>query len=168
MENDQTREGTDRGDPTTIEHRDLRFRKQFFPGAEDEVFDTSTRGFAPLPILLRKLLRHLTAPEVRVLIYLYTRASKFRICYPSIEEMAEELGLHRKNVTPHIKTLEKKKLIRTHTDHGRKYYLLLDPRVAIQRMVSNGEIDDAELFMLNELCRDLKRAPFARSPVTRA
>jgi DNA-binding MarR family transcriptional regulator len=140
--------------------RDLRLRAQFFPGKEAELFDTTTKGYVPLPILVRKLLRHLTPPELRVLVYLYTRSSKYRLCYPTIEEISEELGLNRKNVTPHLISLERKKLILTHTAKGRKYFLMLDPRVAIQHLVTGGHISGDELFMLNELCRELGRAPF--------
>jgi len=145
--------------------RDLRYRKRFFPNAEEVIFHTSTKGYAPLPIMLRKLLRHLTPPETRVLIYLYTRASQYRICYPTIDEIAEELGVHRKNVTPHIKSLERKHLIYTRAAGGRKYFLVLDPRVALEAMVASGEIQGEELFMVNELARELKRSVFgAKKP----
>jgi DNA-binding transcriptional ArsR family regulator len=142
------------------EPRDLRYRRQFFPDAEELVFDTATRGYVPLPILVRKLLRHLTPPEVRVLMYLYMRASKHRICYPPIEEIAEELSLNRKNVTTHLKALERKRLIAAHTAKGRRYFLMLDPRVALQQLVDTGVIIGEELFLLNDLCRELKRDVF--------
>ena len=61
--------------------KDLRLRKQHFPKAEELVFDRK-RGFVPVPIILRKLLRHMSAPELRVLVYLQTRCSKYFICHP--------------------------------------------------------------------------------------
>src|ERR1017187_2326180 len=80
------------------EPKDLRLRKQHFPKAEDLVFDRK-RGFVPVPIILRKLLRHISAPELRVLVYLQTRCSKYFICYPTLEEIAHDLGLNgRKNL----------------------------------------------------------------------
>ncbi len=144
------------------EPRDLRLRKQFFPNAEGVIFDTAVKGYVPMPILMRKLLRHLTPPEVRVLMYLHLRASKYRVCYPTIEEIAEELGLNRKNVTPHITSLEKKKLIMTHFAKGRKYFLILDPRVALQHLVDTGVIAGDELFLLDELAGELKQKTFSR------
>jgi hypothetical protein len=69
------------------EPKDLRLRKQHFPKAEELVFDRK-RGFVPVPIILRKLLRHMSAPELRVLVYLQTRCSKYFICYPTLEEIA--------------------------------------------------------------------------------
>ena len=45
----------------TKEPKDLRYRKQHFPNAEDLVFNTQRKGFIPLSILTRKLLRHLSA-----------------------------------------------------------------------------------------------------------
>lgn len=157
-----TTETTQKSKVAEVEPKDLRYRKQFFPNAEDVIFDTTTKGYGPLPILLRKLLRHLTPPEVRVLIYLYTRASKYRICYPTIDEIAEELNLNRKNVTPHLRALEKKKLIQTHAALGKRFFLILDPRVALEHLVQTGVIADTELFMLNELSRELKRKPFKK------
>lgn len=140
--------------------RDLRLRQQFFPDCEARIFDTTTKGYGPLPIMLRKVLRHLSGPELRVLMYLYTRSSKYRICYPTLDEVAEEVGVHRKNLGKPIKGLEKKRLIETHQAGGKKYYLILNPRVAIEHLVQTGEIKDDELFMINELARELNQKPF--------
>jgi hypothetical protein len=142
--------------------RDLRLREQFFPGVEELLFDTTTKGYGPLPIMIRKVLRHINGPALRVLIYLYTRSSKYRICYPTVDEIAEELGIHRKNITEPLKALEKIHLIKTHSAGGKRYYLILDPRVAIDHLVQSGQIKDEELFMTNELARELKQAPFQK------
>jgi hypothetical protein len=143
------------------EPKDLRYRKQHFPNADQLTFDTAQKGFVPLPILLRKLIRHLTAPELRVLIYLYLRCSKFGICYPTQDEIAYDLGLGgTKNLIPHLKSLEVKKLISTRTAMGKKFYLVHDPRVAIQAMVDRGLINGFELEELNQLCDDLGQAGF--------
>jgi hypothetical protein len=105
---------------STREPRDLRYRNQYFPGSEALVFDTKRKGFVPLPIVLRKILWFLTPPELRVLMYLVLRASKYGICYPTVEEIAHDLGMRgRKNVTPHLRSLEQKHFIRTHTASGK-------------------------------------------------
>ncbi len=63
------------------------------------VFDVAEKGFVPVPIILRKLIRHLSAPELRVLVYLQLRASRYGICYPTYDEIVHELGLMgRKNL----------------------------------------------------------------------
>jgi hypothetical protein len=142
--------------------RDLRLRDQFFPDAKEKVFDTTTKGYTPLPIMLRKVLRYVSGPELRVLIYLYARASKYRICFPTLEEMSEELGVHRKNLTAPIKKLEQLKLISTHTAGGKRYYLIHDPRVAIEHLVETGEIDGTRLFMVNELAQELGQNEFGK------
>jgi hypothetical protein len=112
---------------------------------------------------MRKLMRHLSPPELRVLVYLQTRCSQFFICYPVLEEIAHDLGLGgRRNLTPHLKALEKKKFIVTATGAGKKYFLVHDPRVAIDRMVGTGEIDGDGPFEINELLRDLKQDPPSR------
>lgn len=41
--------------------KDLRYRRQLFPGSDDQVFHVSEKGFVPVPIVLRKLLRYLSA-----------------------------------------------------------------------------------------------------------
>lgn len=139
------------------EPKDLRLRKQHFPKAEELVFDRE-RGFVPMPIILRKLLRHLSPPELRVLVYLQTRCSKYFICYPTLEEIAHDLGLNgRKNLTPHITALEKKKFISTASAAGKKFFLVHDPRVAIEHLVETGKINNDELFDINELRRDLQQ-----------
>ena len=80
--------------------RDLRLRERYFPEAENLVFETAKSGFVPLPIILRKLMRQLSPPQLRVLVYLQTRCSKYFICYPTLEEIAHDLGLgSRRNLT---------------------------------------------------------------------
>jgi hypothetical protein len=142
------------------EPKDLRYRKLYFPNADDVAFDTARRGFVPLPILLRKLIRHLAAPELRVLVYLHLRASKFGICYPTQEEIAFELGLAgTKNLGPYIKSLEAKHLISTKTSMGRKYYLVHDPRVGLQHLANEGQLTPEEIEEINQLCIDLGQQP---------
>ena len=144
----------------TKENRDLRVRKQYFPEADDLVFDTRKAGFVPMPILMRKAMRHLKPPALRVLIYLQMRCSRYFICYPTLEEIAHDLDLAgRRNLTPHLKILEKKKFISTATGGGKKYFLIHDPRVAINHMVESGEISKGELFEINELLSDLNQEP---------
>ncbi len=146
------------------EPRDLRYRKKFFPGAEGLVFDTNRRGFVPLPILLRKLMRHLNAPEFRILVYLHLRASRYGICFPTLDEMAFEIGLSgRKNIIPHLKALEHKRAISTRTAMGKKFYLVHDPRVPLQYLIDNGEISDEEIEEISGLCYDLRQEPLTRS-----
>ena len=77
---------------------------------------------------MRKLIRHLSPPELRVLVYLQTRCSQFFICYPTLEEIAHDLGLGgRRNLTPYLKALEKKNFIATATGAGKKYFLDMIP-----------------------------------------
>ena len=147
------------------EDRDLRLRKQYFPEAENQVFKTANAGFVPLPILMRKAMRHLRPPELRVLVYLQTRCSKYFICYPTLEEIAHDLDLAgRRNLTPHLKVLEQKKFISTATGAGKKYFFLHDPRVAISHMVESSEIKSDELFEINELLGDLNQQPITAKP----
>jgi hypothetical protein len=147
------------------EPRDLRLRKQYFPDAENLVFHTSRKGFVPLPIVMRKLMRHVSQAELRVLVYLQTRCSQYFICYPALEEIVHDLGLtSRRNLTPHLTALGKKRFISTETGAGKKFFLIHDPRVAIEHMVKSGDISDNELFEINELLRDLRQEPIAAKP----
>jgi DNA-binding MarR family transcriptional regulator len=114
----------------------------------------------PLPILLRKLIRHLSAPELRVLVYLHLRSSKYGICYPTQEEIAFELGLQgTKNLGPYIKSLEARHLISTKTSMGRKFYLIHDPRIGLQHLAKTGKLTAEELEEVNNLCADLGQQP---------
>jgi hypothetical protein len=146
------------------EPRDLRYRRKLFPDAERLVFDTNRRGFVPLPILLRKLMRHLNAPEFRILVYLHLRASRYGICFPTLDEMAFEIGLSgRKNIIPHLKSLEQKHAISTRTAMGKKFYLVHDPRVPLQYLIDSGQISDEEIEEIGGLCYDLRQEPLVRS-----
>ena len=149
----------------TKEERDLRLRQRYFPEAEKRVFSTGTAGFVPMPIVMRKAMRHLRPPELRVLVYLQTRCSRHFVCYPTLDEIAHDLNLAgRRNLTPHLKVLEKKKFISTATGGGKKYFLVHDPRVAIEHLVESGEISADELFDINELLSDLNQAPITATP----
>jgi hypothetical protein len=139
--------------------RDLRYRAQFFPGADKLVFKISEKGFVPVPIILRKMLRYLTSPEVRVLLYLYLRSSRYGICYPSTEEMIHELGLtSKKNLLPHLSSLAEKRFISVCTSASRTFYLVHDPRVAIKHMLALGSLREEEIFEINDLYADLNQA----------
>lgn len=152
--------------PAPPKPRDVRLRDQFFPDANSVIFDSSTKGYGPLPIMLRKVLRHISAGELRVLIYLYTRSSKYRLCYPTVEEIAAELGIHKKNLSAPIKKLEQVKLISTHTAGGKKYFLVHDPRIALTHLASEGVIEGDELFMVNQLATELGQQPIVAKPKT--
>jgi len=151
-------------DGTTKEPKDLRYRKQHFPGAEKVVFDTARKGFVPLPIVFRKLLWFLTPPELRVLIYLILRTSKYGICYPTEEEIAYDLGMSgRKNLTPHLRSLEEKHFIKTRTAAGKKFFLIHDPRIAIERLAHSSRLNDARLSEIDELLEDLGQEPISKA-----
>jgi hypothetical protein len=147
------------------EPRDLRLRKQHFPKADELVFDTGKKGFVPMPIIMRKLMRHISAAELRVLLYLQTRCSKYFICYPTLEEIAHDLGLNgRRNLTPHLKALEKNKFISTTSAAGKKFFLVHDPRIAIEHLVQTGRINKDELFDINGLRSDLNQDEITAEP----
>lgn len=138
--------------------RDMRYRNELFPDADGLVFKTSEKGFVPLPIIMRKLIRFLSSPEIRVLVYLHLRASRYGICYPATEEIIHELGLtSKKNLLPHIESLTEKKFISVRTSANRTFYLIHDPRVAIAHLVKTGEIKDGDLFEINDLYADLNQ-----------
>ncbi len=144
--------------------RDLRYRRQLFPGSDDLVFKVTEKGFVPIPIILRRLLRRLTAPEVRVLLYLHLRSSRYSICYPQIGEIVHELGLtSRKNLMPHLKSLEDKGFIAVRESAGRTFFLIYDPRVAIKKLEDAGQLTDTELSEINDLYIDLNQMPIERT-----
>lgn len=147
--------------PAVKEPKDLRYRRLLFPEADALVFNTARKGFVPVPILLRKLMRHLSAPEFRALVYLQLRCSKFGICYPTQEEMAHELGLQStKNLGPYLKSLEEKRLISTKTSMGRKFYLVHDPRIGLEYLLNSGRLTQDEIEEINQLCIDLGQPTF--------
>jgi hypothetical protein len=146
------------------EERDLKLRNRHFPEAEKIIFDKTKKGFVPMPILMRKAMKYLSPVELRVLVYLQTRCSRFMICYPTLEEIAHDLDLAgRRNLTPHIKSLEKKKFISTATGEGKKFFLVHDPAIAIIHMVEDGTISQDQLYEINGLLGDLNREKIVAS-----
>ena len=145
--------------------RDLRYRERLFPDADRLVFSTSSRGFVPVPIILRKLLRFLTSPEVRVLLYLYLRSSRYSICYPPTEEIIIDLGLtSKKNLLPHITSLAEKHFISVSTSGSRTFYLVHDPRVAAQAMLNAGNLSEDDIAEINDLLMDLGQGAIQMNP----
>jgi len=144
--------------------RDLRYRNELFPGSDRLVFRTSEKGFVPVPIIVRKVLRFLSSPETRVLLYLYLRASRYGICYPPVDEIVHELGLtSKKNLLPHIESLAEKRFISVRTNGNRTFYLVHDPRIAITQLMESGKVKDEDLFEINDLYADLNQAEVNRS-----
>ena len=142
--------------------RDLRYRNQLFPGSDERVFNVGDKGFVPVPIILRKLFRFLSSPEIRILLYLCLRASRYSICYPSTDEMVHELGLtSKKNLLPHLESLKEKGFISMQTSGSKTFYLIHDPRVAIKHLLSTGQIRTDDLFEINDLYAELNQQPVA-------
>jgi hypothetical protein len=72
----------------------------------------------------------------------------------------------RKNLLPHLKSLEQKCFIATHAAAGKTFFLIYDPRVAIAHLQRTGEITEQQLFEINELYADLNQQPVAPSQST--
>ena len=146
--------------------KDQRYRDKCFPGADHEVFKTE-RGFVPLPIVSRKLLKHLKDSDLRVWLYLQTRASKGFICYPTYEDILQDTGLQsRGTISKAIHGLDRKGFVRSHNDGGTRRYLLRDPRLAAQRLCELAEISADELEEINDLLDALK-LPIVEQPKRR-
>jgi len=144
--------------------RDMRYRNELFPDADNLVFKISEKGFVPVPIIMRKLFRFMSSPETRVLLYLHLRASRYGICYPTVDEIVHELGLtSKKNLLPHIESLTAKRFISVRTSGNRTFYLIHDPRVAMTHLLESGEIKDEDLFEINDLYADLNQTQLSNT-----
>jgi len=124
------------------------------------VFDTNRKGFVPLPILLRKLMRHLSAPELRVLVYLHLRVSKHGICYPTQEKWRSSWVLAHKESGAILEEARGEKADLHEIVDGKKFYLVHDPRIGLQHLIDTGVMRAEELEELNQLCSDLSQTPF--------
>jgi hypothetical protein len=167
MADHEQKSGEKKVEPISRLPRDLRYRQQLFPDADQLVFNVSDKGFVPVPIILRKMFRFLSTPETRILLYLYLRSSRYGLCYPSVEEIVHELGLtSKKNLLPHIASLEEKRFISVRSNGSKTFYLVHDPRVAISHLLTKGEIRAADLFEINDLYADLNQSQIAVSEET--
>lgn len=138
-------------------NRNLKIRDRLFPKADSFVFDNSTGGFISLPILLRKVLRHLKPTQLELLIYLWLRTDRYGLCYPTLDEIAYELG--QQNTSRLRKTigdLERGGFISSRNEKGRMYFLVHDPRHALTRMSEKGMLQTHDMDEINELLEKLK------------
>jgi hypothetical protein len=70
-----------------------------------------------------------------------------------------ELGLtSKKNLLPHIESLEEKRFISVRTSGNKTFYLIHDPRVAIRHLLASGQIQNEDLFEINDLYADLNQS----------
>src|SRR6266404_1244813 len=138
--------------------RNLRIRNRVFPAGASVIFDTSKGGYAPAPILLRKLLRFLKPTQLELLLYLMLRADEHALCYPTVEEIAHELGKENNisRLRRTIRELEAMGFIATCKDGGRMYFLVLDPRHAVVKLHGLTKLHDDDLASVNELLSVLK------------
>jgi DNA-binding MarR family transcriptional regulator len=140
--------------------RHERVRNEIFPGGDERVFDTKAKGFVPIPIEFRLLLRYLTPPQIRVLLYLQLRTSKEGLCFPTVEEIAHDIGVGTpKHVRPHLKELERKGFIEIGQKGGRTFFLMREPALILRRLLDLKEISDEQLRDINSLRENLGRDP---------
>ena len=132
--------------------KDLRYRRRCFPQAAEEVFNPKNRGYIPLPIITRKLLKYLKDSELRVWIYLQLRAGPEFICYPTYDDMLRDCGLRSKGtISKAIKALETNGFIQSYSDDGTRRYLIRDVRLAVSRLNKKGILSVDELEEINDL-----------------
>lgn len=136
-----------------------RLASEIFGDWAAKKFDTASRGFVPLPILLRSLIRHLSLPELRTLIYLHLRANRHGYCFPTVSEIGADVGVNPKRLPAQLRSLTAKGFIEMSERRGRTYFLLLDPSLTVRRLVATGSIDEDELRAINELRELLGHAP---------
>ena len=106
---------------------------------------------------MRRLLRHLKPKQLEMLVYLWLRCDRYYLCYPTVDEIASELGLQNTSrVKKTIRELETASLVQTRTSQGRMYFLVLDPRHAFKKLYDEGDIEKDELEEINELLGKLK------------
>jgi hypothetical protein len=138
--------------------RNRRIRERLFPQATALVFDNEKGGFVSLPIILRKLLKKLKPTELELLVYLWLRSDMWGLCYPTIDEIAAELGQQNTSrVRKTLRGLESKSLIITRSDKGRMYFVVVDPRHAIVTLQAQGHMTPDEVVEANELLGHLKQ-----------
>jgi predicted transcriptional regulator len=103
--------------------------------------------------------------QLELLIYLMLRADEYGLCFPTLEEIAHELG-RENNVSRLRKTvreLETMGFIITRAASGRMYFLVQDPRHAVPKLLSQGKLKEEDVVATNELLTLLKLSPVAVS-----
>jgi DNA-binding MarR family transcriptional regulator len=109
---------------------------------------------------MRRLLKHLKPKQLEMLVYLWVSTDRYYLCYPTVDEIASELGLENTSrVKKTIRELETASLVQTRTSQGRMYFLVLDPRHALKKLHHDGELGGDELDEINELLEKLKHPP---------
>lgn len=143
--------------------RNLRIRERLFPDAESWVFKNKSGGFVSLPILFRRVVKLLKPKQLQLIVYLWLRTDKYSICYPTLDDIAHELG--QQNISRLKKTLrelESLALLRIRAEKGRMYFLVCDPRHCLLKLRNENKIEDWELDDANDLLEQLKQPPIMR------
>ena len=142
-----------------VTDRNLKIRRRVFPNAEAVVFK-NVRGFVSLPILLRKLLRYLKPKQLEVLVYLWLRSDQYGLCYPTVEEIADELGQQNTSrIRKTVRDLEEMSFLSTSVQRGRTYFLVHDPRHAVAKLRKRGKLRNDEFDEIKDLLDMLKLPP---------
>ena len=86
------------------------------------------------------------------------RADEHALCYPTVEEIAHELGKENNvsRLRRTLRDLEAMGFIVTGKDSGRMYFLVQDPRHAVVKLHALSKLHDDDLASINELLGVLK------------
>jgi hypothetical protein len=151
-----------------------RLRERLWPDAETITFDQTHRGFSPLPLVFRVLIRafrqdqdFLKRGDFLVLTALYTfREGPLNMVAPDLDELAYTLGLSsRHKVTEPLARLRDMGFLREGKDGLRTWYLLCDPVHAIPQLHARGLLTLDDLHRVNDILDASGRAQVQIPPV---
>ena len=116
-----------------------------------------------MPIIMRKVMRHISAPELRVLVYLQTRCSVLHL-FSTLEEIVHDLGLLAAEPDAALEGAGEEK-VHFHRDSGRQEILPgARPLRRNRYLVETGKINENELAEINRVLEDLNRTPITATP----
>jgi DNA-binding MarR family transcriptional regulator len=125
-----------------------RMAKKLFPGAPR--YTPKRRTYSAIPWLLRCGLGLFTPREFMLLVYLHLRAGPEQLVWHGEKQIAADLDIGHRKLSPHFKKLEEKQFIRTREHDGVRYTLLLDPERALRFLAQNGKLSERMFEAIND------------------
>jgi DNA-binding MarR family transcriptional regulator len=107
----------------------------------DEPRYVPKRGtYSAMPWVLRRAVALFAPREFQLLVYLYLRAGPESLVWMSDRQIAVDLGVGHRKLSPHLRSLVQRGFIRMRDHDGERFILLLDPELALRKLVARGEI----------------------------
>lgn len=113
-----------------------RIRDRYF--AEVPQFNTTNGMYSPIPWIYRNLLSVLQVRTWQILTLLLMRSGPESLSWLVDAQIANDVGIGRRKVAPHLRELEKLGFITSQVIDGLRYVCIVDPMVVVRKLLEEN------------------------------